>query len=220
MRPYRVVLADDHVLVRQGLRRIIEEADDLQVIGEAADGVELLALVKRLAAHLVVLDISMPRLRGLETIHEVRALHAPPKILVLTMHRDKEYVFEAMAAGANGYLLKEEADTQLFAAIDKIRRGGIYVSPSLVGELTHDWAARRQDHRPAPEVEQLTVREREVLKLTAEGNTSKEIAKLLYISYRTVEHHRASIAAKLNMKGTADLVRYAIARGYVSLSES
>src|SRR5262245_6672362 len=220
MRPYRIVLADDHVLVRQGLKRIIEDAGDLQVIGEAADGLELLGLLKRIVPDLIVLDISMPRLRGLETIHEVRATHAPPKILVLTMYKDKEYVFEAMAAGASGYLLKEEADTQLFSAIDRIRRGAIYVSPNLVGELTHDWAAaRRPDQASAREPEPLTVREREILKLTAEGNTSKQIAEVLYISCRTVEHHRASIAVKLNMKGTADLVRYAIAKGYVSLNE-
>jgi two-component system, NarL family, response regulator NreC len=146
------------------------------------------------------------------------AAHAPPKILVLTMHKDKEYVFEAMAAGASGYLLKDEADAQLFAAIDRIRLGAVYVSPHLVGESTHDWTATHRPDQAAREPEPLTVREREVLKLTAEGNTSKQIAEALDISRRTVEHHRASIAVKLNMKGTADLVRYAIAKGYVSLT--
>jgi DNA-binding NarL/FixJ family response regulator len=215
MAPYRIVLADDHVLVRQGLRRIIEGSPGLQVIGEAADGLDLLGVLRRLVAHLVVLDISMPRLRGIETITEVKVGHPQLKILMLTMHNDKEYVFQAMSSGASGYLLKEDADTQLFSAIDKIRGGGIYISPRLVDDLTHDWAARRRDGRALVEAELLTVREREVLKLAAEGRTSKEIADALCISHRTVEHHRAHLMAKLNVRRTADLVKYAITRRYL-----
>jgi DNA-binding NarL/FixJ family response regulator len=121
-----------------------------------------------------------------------------------------------MAAGANGYVLKEEADTQLFAAIEKIRQGGDYVSSKLSDELAHDWAQLRRGHRStASEVERLSVREREVLKLTAEGKSSKEIGDLLCISYRTVEHHRANIMAKLNLRKTAEVVRYALNRGYL-----
>jgi DNA-binding NarL/FixJ family response regulator len=218
MAPYRIVLADDHALVRQGLRRIIEGAPGLQVIGEAADGLELLVVLRGVVAHLVVLDISMPRLRGIETINEVKSAHPQLKILMLTMHSDKEYVFQAMSAGASGYLLKEDADTQLFSAIDKIRAGGVCISPRLVDDLTHDWAARRRDGRAVAEVERLTIREREVLKLTAEGRTSKEIADALCISYRTVEHHRAHLTAKLNVRRTADLVKYAITHGYLQTS--
>lgn len=215
MAPYKIALADDHVLVRQGLRRIIEDRPELRVIGEADNGLQLLGLLRRVAAHLVVLDISMPQLRGIETIAEVRATHPQVKVLILTMHSDKEYVFQAMSAGASGYLLKEDADAQLFSAIEKIRGGGIYVSPRLVDDVTHDWAARRRDHRPALEAERLTVREREILKLTAEGRTSKEIGDALCISYRTVEHHRANLTAKLHVRRTAALVKYAIARGYL-----
>lgn len=215
MAPYRIVLADDHVLVRQGLRRIIEGALGLQVIGEAADGLDLLRVLRRLVADLVVLDISMPRLRGIETINEVKVGHPRLKILMLTMHSEKKHVFQAMSAGASGYLLKEDADTQLFSAIDKIRGGGIYVSPRLVEDLTYDWATRRRDGGAMAEVERLTIREREVLKLTAEGQTSKEIADALCISYRTVEHHRAHLMAKLKVRRTADLVKYAITGGYL-----
>jgi DNA-binding NarL/FixJ family response regulator len=218
MAPYRIVLVDDHVLVRQGLRRIIEGAPGLQVIGEAGDGLELLGVLRGLIAHLMVLDISMPRLRGIEAINEVKTGYPQLKILMLTMHSDKEYVFQALSAGASGYLLKEDADTELFSAIEKIRGGGIYVSPRLVDALTHEWAVRRRDGRAMSEVEPLTIREREVLKLTAEGRTSKEIADVLCISYRTVEHHRAHLTAKLNVRRTADLVKYAIMRGYLHTS--
>jgi two-component system, NarL family, response regulator NreC len=213
---YRIILADDHVLLRQGLRRIIEGVGNLEVVGEASDGLELLGLVKRLTPHLVVLDISMPRLRGIEAIHEIKTIHPPLKVLVLTMHREKELLIAAISAGANGYALKEAADTELFSAIEKIRQGGTYVCPKMSDEVTADWTQTRRGGRsPSPEGELLTIREREVLKLTAEGKSSKEIGELLCISCRTVEHHRANIMAALNLKRTADLVRYAITRGYL-----
>jgi DNA-binding NarL/FixJ family response regulator len=213
---YRIVLADDHVLIRQGLRMILERGGDLEVIGEANDGLELLGLMKRLTPDLVVLDVSMPRLRGIEAIHEVKAIHPHLKVLILTMHREMELLNAAISGGANGYVLKEDADTELYAAIDKIRHGGIYVSPKLSDDLTHDWArASRTDGRPAAEAGRLTIREREVLKLTAEGKSSKEIADLLCISARTAEHHRAHIMTKLNLRRTADVVRYAVHGGYL-----
>jgi DNA-binding NarL/FixJ family response regulator len=216
MMPYRIILADDHVIVRQGLRRIIERVADLEVIGEANDGLELLGLLKRLTTDLVILDISMPRLRGIEAIPEVKAIRPDVKVLILTMHKEKELLIAAISAGADGYVLKEDADRQLFTAIEKIRQDGIYLTPKLSEELAESWArAFRRDRSPEPEGERLTLREREVLKLTAEGKTSKEIAGLLCLSPRTVEHHRASLIAKLNLKGTADLVRYAISKKYL-----
>jgi two-component system, NarL family, response regulator NreC len=215
MMPYRIILADDHVLVRQGLKRLIESAANLQVIGEANNGLEVLGLLRRLAPDLLILDISMPHLRGIETMREMKSLYPSVKSLVLTMYRDREYLFGAMSAGASGYVLKDDAETQLFAAIDKIRRGGVYVSPRLADDLV-ELAAR--GHRDGADGDRLSLREREVLKLTAEGKTSKEIAELLGISYRTVEHHRANITDKLNLKGTAELVRYAIGNGYLAAS--
>jgi len=216
MTPYRIVLTDDHVLLRQGLRRIIEGVGDLQVIGEAGDGLELLALLRRCTPHLVVLDISMPHLRGIETIPEIKTLHPAAKVLVLTMHRDRGYLVEAMGAGADGYLLKEDADMQLFSAIEKVRQGKVYVSPKLEDELAATWArsCRGDVDQTAPR-ERLTLRERVVLKFIAEGQSSKEIADLLCISHRTVEHHRANMMAKLKVKGTAELVKYAMTHGYV-----
>ncbi len=216
MGSYHIVLVDDHVMFRQGLKRILEERPDLEVVGEVDCGLELLKLLERLVPDLIILDISMPRLRGLEAIREVKMSHSNVKILVLTMHKDKEYLHQAVTAGAAGYLLKEDADSELFLAIDRVRRGKIYVSPKLSEGLTEDWIRiTRGDHKPSFEPEKLTTREREVLKLIAEGKSSKEIGDLLFISVRTVEHHRANIMEKLNLKKTADLVKYAIQMGYI-----
>jgi len=216
MEPYRVVLADDHILVRQGLKRILEEMADLEVIGEAGNGLELLKLLERITPQMILLDISMPNLRGIEAIREIKALHPEAKILIITMHKDKEYLYQAISAGANGYLLKEDADTELSTAIETVRRGKIYISPLLSEDLTDDWAQTYRGKSKLPyEPDNLTTREREVLKLIAEGRSSKEIADLLFISVRTVERHRANLMDKLGIKKTADLVKYAIEKGYL-----
>jgi DNA-binding NarL/FixJ family response regulator len=204
MARYGIILADDHALFRQGLRKIIEGTADLDVIGEAKDGADLLALMKALRPQLILLDLSMPNIRGVEAIREIRTRHAGVKILVLTMH--KEYVHQAFSAGADGYLLKEDADRDLFSAIESIRQGKTYVSPRLAEKVPEDIS---------PSHEPLSVREREVLKLIAEGKSNREIADILFISVRTVEFHRASILSKLNLKKTADIVRYAIQKGHV-----
>lgn len=216
MNPYCIVLTDDHVLLRQGLRGIIERRPDLKVIGEAGDGIELLGLLKQLTAHLVILDISMPNLRGIEAVREIKMIDPDLKILILTMHKDAEYLHQAMSAGADGYLLKEDADTELFSAIDRIREGKIYVSPSFKEYILEEWSrSHRSDYRPTFQPDHLTPRERQVLKLIAEGKTSREIAELLFVSVRTAEHHRTNIMDKLNLRRTADLVQYAIRKGYL-----
>jgi DNA-binding NarL/FixJ family response regulator len=214
--PYRIVLADDHVMFRQGIKNILEGAEDLEVVGEASDGLKLLELLKKVTADMVILDISMPNLRGLEATREIKIISPDMKVLILTMHRDKEYVHSAISAGAEGYLLKEDADTELFAAVEKIRQEGYYISPLLSGELTHELIQASQKGQLTPPSDPLTLREREVLKLIAEGSSNKEIADLLCISIRTVEHHRASIMEKLNIKQTANLIKYAIRKGYTS----
>ena len=213
MGTYRIVLADDHALFRQGLKGILEGAADLEVVGEAGDGLKLLNLLNanQLDPHLVILDISMPNLRGIEAIREIKTIHPNVKILIVTMHEDKEYLLQSLAAGADGYFLKKDADTELFAAIEKIRNGKNYVSPHLSEELANDWEQIRVGFtKPL-----LTKREREVLKLIAEGKSNKEIADLLFVSVHTVERHRANIMEKLNLKRTADLVKYAIQKGYI-----
>lgn len=216
MAPYHLVLADDHVLFRQGLERILEKKGDLEVVGGAGDGLELLNLLKKLTPHMIILDISMPNLRGLEAIHEIKGIYPNVQILILTMHKDREYLYQAIAAGAKGYLLKEDAEKELFSAIEKVRQGRIYVSPKLSEELVDDLAkANPGEPPPSFKPDPLTPREREVLKLITEGKSGKEIGDLLFISVRTVEHHRANLMAKLNLKKTADLVKYALQKGYV-----
>lgn len=215
MNSYHIILADDHVLLRQGLKRILEKMPDLEIVGEAGNGLELLNLLNKLAPQMIILDISMPNLRGIEAIHDIKIIHSQVKILMLTMHKEREYLYQAICAGAHGYLLKEDADKQLFMAIETIRRGKIYLSPFFSGELTEDWAQTWQRKGTRPSEESLTNREREVLKLIAEGKSSKETAELLYISVRTVEHHRANMMVKLGLKKTADLVKYALQNGYV-----
>ena len=204
------------MLVRQGLKRILDGTKDLEVVGEAADGLELLDLLNHSNPDMVILDVSMPRLRGIEAIHEIKTMRPEVSILMLTMHKDKEYLYLALSAGAKGYLLKEDADRDLFFAIEKIRQGKTYVSPNLSEELLDDLVQiGKGEGKPSFEIDPLTTREREVVKLIAEGKSSKEIADLLSISARTVDNHRANIMEKLNLKKTADLVKYAIQKGYI-----
>jgi DNA-binding NarL/FixJ family response regulator len=212
---FKIVIADDHVILRQGLKRILSDMRGIEVIGEAGDGLELLKLLSKTSPDMVLLDISMPNLRGIEAINEIRKTRADLKILVLTMHKGKEYLCEAISAGADGYLLKEDADSELFAAIEKIRSGKIYVSHSLSELLTGEWAKVCRGERKPDAGPELTIREKEVLKLIAEGKTSREIGGLLFLSNRTIERHRANIMRKLQLKKTADLIKYAIQKGYI-----
>jgi DNA-binding NarL/FixJ family response regulator len=216
--PYRIVLADDHAMFRQGIKNILEGAEDLEVVGEAGDGLNLLELLKKVTPDLVILDISMPNLRGLEATREIKKIAPDVRVLILTMHRDKEYVYHAISTGAEGYLLKEDADTELFAAVDSIRQGKYYISPLLSGELAHELLQTPHKGQANLRSDPLTLREREVLKLIAEGISNKEIAELLFISIRTVENHRANIMRKLKIRQTANLVKYAIRKGYTTPS--
>jgi DNA-binding NarL/FixJ family response regulator len=210
--PYRIVLADDHALFRQGLKNILEKKADLKVVGEAGDGLELLNLLNagKLAPDLIILDISMPNLRGIEVIPEIKRTHPKMKVLIVTMHKDKEYLYQAFAAGVDGYFLKKDAGAELFNAVEKVRQGKIYLSAHL-SESVDNWEQIYQGFRKPL----LTTREREVLKLVAEGKSNREIADLLFISIHTVERHRANIMNKLDMKKSADLVRYAMQKGYI-----
>ena len=210
MTPYRIVLADDHTLFRQGLKGILEGTDQFKVDGEASDGLELLALLDHVKPNLIILDISMPNLRGIEAIPEIKRIHPDVKILVVTMHKDKEYLYQVISQGADGYFLKKDAGTELFSAIEKIRNGKVYISPHLSEELTDHWDKIFQSSKKTI----LTHREKEVLSLIAGGKSNKEIADILYISIHTVERHRANIMEKLDLKKTADLVKYAIEKGY------
>ena len=216
MGAYSIILADDHVLVRQGLKRILEEMPGLEVVGEANDGLELLTLLSHRVPDMVILDIFMPNLRGIEAIYEIKKFQRDIKILILTMHTDKEYLYLALSAGAKGYLLKEDADKELFSAIEKVRQGKTYLSPHFSEEVINDLVQiGKGEAKDVFERDPLTPREREVLKMIAEGQSSKEIAGALFISVFTVNNHRASIMEKLNLNKATDLVKYAIRKGYI-----
>lgn len=214
-RYYDTVLADDHALFRNGLKRILDERADLRIVGEAGDGLQLLSLLQKLTPQIIILDISMPNLRGIEAIPEIRRTHPAVKILILTMHNDEDYLYQAISAGADGYVLKEDAEKELFSAIDSIRQGRVYVSPGLAVQSMQNWARLRRGEADPQLSESLTNREREILKLIAEGKSNKEIADLLCISVRTVERHRANMMTKLNVRKTAELVQYALRRHYI-----
>jgi len=206
---YRIILADDHALLRQGLRRIIEGAADLKIVGEAGDGLELMALLNTVVPDMVILDISMPNLRGLEAMRLIKEKYPETKVLILTMHKDAEYVSRALSAGADGYLLKEDADHELFSAVEKIRGGGRYLSPRLSEGLAEEWIRMQNGDQKL-----LSAREKEVLRLIVDGKSNREVADILFISVRTVERHRSNIMDKLNLKNAADLIKYGIREGH------
>jgi len=212
---YRVILADDHVIVRRGLRRILEENKNLAIEGEVGDGLELLSLLNRMDPDMVILDVSMPNLRGIEAIPEIHRIQPALKVLILTMHNEEEYLYQAISAGADGYLLKEDAEKELFSAIESIQQGKVYISPSLADQSMQNWVRIRRGEDSTYDTRLLTVRQREILKLIAEGKSNKEIGDMLCISVRTVERHRANMMSKLNIRKTAELVQYALRKHYI-----
>lgn len=215
MQNYRIVLADDHVMLREGIKNIINSAEGMEVVGEAGDGLELIKKLNKLTPDMAIIDISMPKLRGIEATYEIKTAHPDIKVLILSMHKKKEYFQRALAAGAEGYLLKEDTSLELINAIRAIQSGKPFLSSILIQEFPQDLlnvCLGKADLDEDP----LTIRERQVLKLLAEGKTSREIAELLYISVRTAQHHRANVKKKLKLKKTVDLVKYAIGKGYTS----
>jgi DNA-binding NarL/FixJ family response regulator len=206
--PYHIVLADDHAMFRQGIRSLLEQCPGVEISGEAEDGLKLLELLKKSAPDLIVLDIAMPNLRGLEAAREIKRLYPEVKILFLTMHKKKEIIRQGLNEGVDGFLLKDEPGSELLRAVEAIRKGGKFFSPllsNIIGDLVQE---TRQG-------ELLSVREREVLKLLAEGRKTREIAETLFISTFTVRRHRYNIMGKLNIQSMADLVKYALAHDYL-----
>ena len=209
MSPYTIVLADDHALFRGGVKRIIKEHADLEVIGEAGDGLELLQLLKKSNPNMVILDISMPNLQGLEATREIKKIYPHIRILLLTMHKKKEFIQQGIAGGADGFILKQEADEVLLQAILAIRQGKRFISPLLSQQVAELLIGKKKS-------ELLSLREKEVLQLLANGKSTQDIADLLFISTHTVRRHRENIMKKLNLKGIVDLVKYVVAEGYIS----
>jgi DNA-binding NarL/FixJ family response regulator len=208
--PIRLLLAEDHVLVRQGLRVLLEQAE-MVVVGEASDGLEALQLAHTHQPEVVILDIAMPHLNGLETARRLREAVPQTKLIVLTMHTEESYVLEALQAGAVGYVLKTQAAVDIVQAIHTVLQGAIYLSP----RVTHAVVQAYLSGAPLPP-DPLTSREREILQRIAEGQTTKEIAAYLGLSVKTVESHRINLMRKLDIHEAATLVRYAVRRGLIT----
>ncbi|MEU5271497.1 response regulator [Streptomyces hygroscopicus] len=212
--PIRILLADDHALVRRGVRLILDREPDLEVVAEAGDGAEAIEAARSQEIDLAVLDIAMPRLTGLQAARELAALRPGLRILMLTMHDNEQYLFQALKAGACGYVLKSVADRDLVAACRAAMRNEPFLYPGAVTALIRAYLDRVRHGEENPD-QLLTPREEEVLKLVAEGHSSKEIAEILFISVKTVHRHRANLLHKLGLHDRLELTRYAIRAGLV-----
>ena len=211
----RILLADDHDVVRKGLRMVLDKAPDLEVVAEAGDGAEALEIaLSEQDIHLAVLDVTMPRMTGLQAAREISRRKPEMRVLILSMHDNEQYFFEALKAGASGYVLKTVADRDLIEACRATMRGEPFLYPAAVRALVRDYLDRASRGEATPE-DPLSPRELEVVKLIAEGFTSEEIAEQLFISKKTVDRHRANILEKLGMRNRVELTRYAIRRGLV-----
>lgn len=214
----RILIADDHVLIRHGIKNIINKDSEYQVVGEVADGRELVEFLDKNEVDLIILDISMPGIGGLEAIRLVKNKTPEIKILMLTMHKAKQYFYNALSAGADGYLMKDDSDDELLIAIDKIAAGRTYVSPYMTEDFADDVVNMYRTDKTSP-LKELTRREKEVLKLLVKGYTSKKMAKCLNLSQRTIDHHRSNLLRKFNRKNAVDLVHYAVRNGLVEPDE-
>jgi two-component system response regulator NreC len=207
--PIRLLLADDHAVVRNGLRVLLEK-EGFHVAAEACDGQEALRLAAEVRPDIAILDISMPLLNGLDAARELKKSTQLMKVILLTRHDEPQYVTEALRAGVKGYVLKNQAATDLVAAIQQVGRGGVYLSPNISRAVMEAYLSKSE-----PEADPLTPRERQVLQMVGEGKSTKDVARLLGISTKTAESHRARLMRKLDIHETAGLVRYAIRRGLV-----
>jgi two-component system response regulator NreC len=218
MTKIKVLVADDHAILRSGLARLLDESDDIDVIGEAADGREAVQKSQELHPDIVLMDIGMPVMNGMEATKQIKKRNHDIKILILSVHDNEEYLFQAFQAGAAGYLLKKAADNELINAIQVVARGEYFLHPAVTKAVVDNYVERPKSGRPhASGFDSLTEREREILKLVAEGYTFRDIAETLFISVKTVESHKANIMEKLNMHKRAELVHYAIRKGILQL---
>ena len=218
MTPYRIVIADDHSLIRQGLKSLIHKDSSLRIIAEAGNGVELLECLRQNPPDMAILDITMPQLNGIEAIGKIKKLFPVMAILILTMHSGSHYFYQAMAAGAHGYLIKDDSDSELLTAIRTIREGKPYVSSQLSPEVTGEVIAGFRDQAKTPFFS-LSDREKQVLKLVVQGCSSRVIGTMLSLSPRTIDHHRASLLKKYKMKNTVDLVNHVVRNGVLHPDE-
>jgi DNA-binding NarL/FixJ family response regulator len=213
----KVLLVEDHIVVRQGIKALLSDESDLEIVGEAGNGREALPLVASLQPDVVLMDISMPGLNGIEATWQIRQRHPEVKIVILSMHANEEYVFQVLRAGASGYVLKQSDSSEVLTAIRAALSGGSFLSPPISRAVINDYVHRAEVRGQNSDLDLLTSREREVLQLLAEGLSNREISEQLNISVKTVETHRANIMSKLSLDNKTDLVKYALRKGWATL---
>jgi two-component system, NarL family, response regulator NreC len=215
----RILLADDHAILRSGLKLLLTNTPNFEVVAEATDGVQAVDLARHLKPDIIIMDISMPKMDGITATAAIKKTLPDIKILVLTMHEDDAYLFRTIQAGGSGYVLKKAADTELVEAIHHVMSGGAFLRPAVTTKLAQDYLERVAQKEPVEQdkYNKLTEREKEVLKLIAEGNTNAQIANILVISVRTVESHLAHVMEKLEIQNRSELVKYAIRKGLLEL---
>ena len=214
--PIRILLADDHAILRRGLKALLDREADMEVVGEAADGRETLKQVEELRPDVVVLDITMPNLNGIEAARQIQAKGWGTAIIILSMHSDEGYVLRALRAGAKGYLLKDTVEAELIRAIQAVAGGKAYFSPEVSKLLVEEYVQGMQQRGLEDSYELLTPREREVLQLLAEGKSSKDIARLLELSVHTVDTHKSNLMQKLSLHSMAELILYAVRKRIIA----
>ncbi len=217
MSKIRVLLVDDHTIVRQGLRSLLDSHEDIEVVGEAENGRQAFEKTEQVIPDIVILDITMPSLNGIEATRQIKKLKPEIKVIVLTVHDSEEYVHQVLQAGASGYLLKESAVSDLVSAIHAVGKGDIFLSPTISKVVVKDYIKHTEGYSKAfDSLDILTGREREVLQLIAEGHTNREVARLLKLSVKTIDVHRSHIKEKLHIRDTAGLIKYSIKKGLIN----
>jgi two-component system response regulator NreC len=218
MKKLRLLVADDHKIFRQGIKKLLDEESDLNIVGEAADGREAVQKATELKPDVILMDIAMANLNGLEATKKIKKVLPSTRVIMLTMHKNEEYILQSFQAGASGYILKEGAVEELVSAIRSIYQDKSFLSPTISKTLIDAYLRKMETGKTETPFDLLTDREREVLQLIAEGYTNREVAKALFISVKTVEAHRAHIMQKLNIHDIAKLVKYAIQKGLVDMN--
>lgn len=220
MKKIRLLIADDHALVREGIRALLSNCEDMEVVGEATDGRQAIDMARKLSPDIVLMDIAMPGLGGLEATLEIRSTFPDVKVLVITQYDNKEYIYRFLKAGVSGYVLKKAASTELISAIRSVARGGSFLNPEIAPSVIEGFLKKKDLDFQSDPYESLTDREKQVLKLIAEGSSNKQIADMLCVSVKTVMGHRTHLMEKLEIHSRTELVKFAIRKGLIELSNT
>ncbi len=215
-KPYRVVIAEDHRILREGLKSILTSVPDYKIVGEAETGLDAIRCIEENRPDLLLIDISMPKMTGLDAIAEIKERNPETRVMVLTVHKEEEYIFEALKAGAEGYLLKDATREELLLAVQSVIEGKTYISPGISEKLVSGYLEGKKPDRSNSSWNSLTQRERQILKLIAEGNKNKDIGNYLCISVKTVEKHRANLMKKLDLHNASELTAFAMEKGLIA----